>query len=86
MPDAATPIYDALYAHWRANFRTVPGERGPDDHWNIPTFRDSTTAGPLPQNAGRGLLPATPRQLFGYGTRVGAPVPASPLALQPSGW
>jgi hypothetical protein len=61
VPRSQTPIYDALYVQWRADFRTVPGERGPEDLWCMPDFRVRTP--PPCTSLEQSRLGTVPRQL-----------------------
>lgn len=88
LPDSRTPIYDALYAQWRADFRYVPGEQGPQDVCSAPFCHGHApldhTSRPLEQAHHLQTQPLhthplpVPRQLTGRGTRGGVSVAASP--------
>ncbi|MGW3953666.1 hypothetical protein ACWEKM_22750 [Streptomyces sp. NPDC004752] len=77
LPDTRTPIYDALCVQWRADFRSVPGERGPEDVWSAPSFQSSTPVDPASRSLEQGHHATVPRQLAGRGARGGIPVAAS---------
>ncbi|MFE7975690.1 hypothetical protein [Streptomyces shenzhenensis] len=78
LPDTSTPIYDALCMQWRADFRSVPGERGPEDVWSAPAFQSFTPVDPAYRSLEQSHHAAVPRQLSGWGTRGGMPVAVSP--------
>lgn len=81
-----TPIYDALYAQWRAGRLAVPGERGPEDHCPVPDFgyrpaMDHWNHAPHPLQPGPGEW--VPRQLPWPGGRSPAPVPVLHATTRP---
>lgn len=70
-----TPIYDALYAQWRAGRLAVPGERGPEDQWRLPDFGYRPAVHHAPYPLQPGPYEWVPRQLPWPGGR--SPVPAT---------
>ncbi|MER6529114.1 hypothetical protein [Streptomyces sp. NPDC001508] len=78
LPDSRTPIYDALYAQWRADFRYVPGEQGPQDVCSAPFCHGHAPMDPAPRAVEQGHPLPVPRQLTGRGARGAVSVAASP--------